>query len=471
MNVTPQEFAAGDKRLAGFSVDVANNVFGTQLGWEYEFHEYPSYSTLLYATRIGRCDIGMGPFFMSEAREQCTSPCKMYNASAPPDDPEQTSTHAEAGCCIDYTLPFSRSGIAIMKRVQVISVTGALGKALTKPFILTCLCVLVIGIVLVGAVVFFYEHWLMTGAFHDHWQDGLQECVWLALVTTTTVGYGDYAPRSGGGRGCIAVWMWVGFIALAGVLGEIVDTLGSVAVDETHANIDFPGMKGTTICVYPPYIDGILPYGMRNVPVEGEEDPAKCIERLKSGEVDAVAYDKPVLQAYREEDPDLADCAIGDLYKQFDLAATFAENSPLADPLKIAMIRVLDNQAWLDTALATHFGDGSPPEAFKAAPFPTVLVAMTVTTLVIFAAAQMWPISVKNRQPDKVRRRSTSAIDAVDVDVADGGHGLVGQNKVGPTETPTSHMHALPPIRRSSAASLPPIELSAAASFVTVHQA
>ena len=48
---------------------------------------------------------------------------------------------------------------------------------------------------------------------------GIQEGVWLALVTTTTVGYGDFSPRSAFGRGVMAVWMFIGFVAMAGVLG------------------------------------------------------------------------------------------------------------------------------------------------------------------------------------------------------------------------------------------------------------
>ena len=54
---------------------------------------------------------------------------------------------------------------------------------------------------------------------------GIQEGVWLALVTTTTVGYGDFSPRSAFGRGVMAVWMFIGFVAMAGVLGKYVYVL------------------------------------------------------------------------------------------------------------------------------------------------------------------------------------------------------------------------------------------------------
>ena len=57
-------FAANDDRLGGYAVDVANNIFGVQLRWDYEFHQYPTYNSLLYAARIGRCELAMGPFIM-----------------------------------------------------------------------------------------------------------------------------------------------------------------------------------------------------------------------------------------------------------------------------------------------------------------------------------------------------------------------------------------------------------------------
>ena len=98
--------------------------------------------------------------------------CKLYNATAVEDDPDYTPSHASAGCCVDFTVPFLRSGIAIMKKIENASPVQQLGSALLDPFIMSCLCVLILGMILVGCLVFFYENWMMTGAFHGHWQDG-----------------------------------------------------------------------------------------------------------------------------------------------------------------------------------------------------------------------------------------------------------------------------------------------------------
>lgn len=168
-------FAANDDRLGGYAVDFANSLFGLQLGWEHEFRQYPTYPSLLYAARIERCDLAMGPFIMTTARAQCTNECRMYNSSAAKNDSAFTSSHGEAGCCVDFSIPYIRSGIAIMKKIEIQSPLEQLKIALTKPFVMSCLCVLVIGMIVVGCFIYVYENWMMTGAFHEHWQDGTYE--------------------------------------------------------------------------------------------------------------------------------------------------------------------------------------------------------------------------------------------------------------------------------------------------------
>jgi len=64
------------------------------------------------------------------------------------------------------------------------------------------------------------------------------DAIWWALVTVTTVGYGDYSPVSGVGR-TIAVLLMLGGIVLVGI---IVGTLGSWIIEtvtkDTEESID-----------------------------------------------------------------------------------------------------------------------------------------------------------------------------------------------------------------------------------------
>jgi hypothetical protein len=127
---------------------------------------------------------------------------------------------------------------------------------------------------------------------------------------------------------------------------------------------------------------------------------------LKNGEVEAVAYDKPVLQSMRKEDAEMAHFAIGKAYKDLNLGAVYQEGSKLKDALHIAVIHTLDDTGWMLRSKAAHFGDGSPPDILDVASFPWGLLATTIGVVFIFSAAQFWPVDDENRNPDKIRRKS-----------------------------------------------------------------
>jgi voltage-gated potassium channel len=62
----------------------------------------------------------------------------------------------------------------------------------------------------------------------------LSEALWWAVVTITTVGYGDYAPISGTGR-AVAVGLMIGGVVLVGV---IVGTLSSWIVEKISDDVE-----------------------------------------------------------------------------------------------------------------------------------------------------------------------------------------------------------------------------------------
>lgn len=234
---------------------------------------------------------------------------------------------------------------------------------------------------------------------------GIQEGVWLTVVTTTTVGYGDFAPRSAVGRAVMAVWMFFGFVALAGVLGAIVDALGTaVMLDESLANADANGMRGSSICTYPPYVNRLLSYGFEINPAEGAEDFSMCLDLLRNGKIDAVAYDEPALQAIRKTDPDFKSFAIGSNYIDFDMVAVTSRNSAIKDALNVATVTILNDQDWVDRRTTTHFGDRKPPAMLNRDKVPWALIASTISVIVVFGVLQYWPVPLEKRHPDKVRR-------------------------------------------------------------------
>jgi voltage-gated potassium channel len=63
---------------------------------------------------------------------------------------------------------------------------------------------------------------------------GFADALWWAVVTVTTVGYGDKFPVTAAGRGVAVVLMLVGI----GLIGVLTATVSSFFVSEQRSNTD-----------------------------------------------------------------------------------------------------------------------------------------------------------------------------------------------------------------------------------------
>jgi voltage-gated potassium channel len=82
----------------------------------------------------------------------------------------------------------------------------------------------VLGILFVSAALeFWFEHQAHGSTIHNY-----GDALWWAIVTVTTVGYGDKYPVSAGGRGVAVVLMLVGI----GLIGVLTATVASYFVEE-----------------------------------------------------------------------------------------------------------------------------------------------------------------------------------------------------------------------------------------------
>lgn len=105
---------------------------------------------------------------------------------------------------------------------------------------------LLVGVLAYGATGFLYyelpEHPTLT------WADG----IWYAIVTVSTVGYGDFSPSSVGGRFLVAAPMM--FFGI-GLLGYVLSLAASALVEqkskETHGMSQFAFTDHLVICNFP----------------------------------------------------------------------------------------------------------------------------------------------------------------------------------------------------------------------------
>lgn len=174
-------------------------------------------------------------------------------------------------------------------------------------------------------------------AFSTKYRKGIVDAYWWAVVTMTTVGYGDKCPRKISGRLVAAVWMIIGimwFAAFTATLSTVLTlnrlqsgSIKSVAdLDQRRVAV----IEGTTTENYLRYY---------NIKMVLSDSLAEMIKLLKNDQVDAVIYDAPPLQYIAKNDPEIQ--VVGDMFAEQRYGVVFPEDG--AEKLKEIFNREIIN--------------------------------------------------------------------------------------------------------------------------------
>lgn len=207
----------------------------------------------------------------------------------------------------EATLDFSHAyyntglGIAVLK-----GPSGGLGlitlaKGLLSPAFLQAVGALALVLLISGMLMWAFERKANAQQFKSG-VFGLGDGFWWSAVTMTTVGYGDKAPVTIGGRLVALVWMFTSIIIIAAFTGSIASAItvgaldGKVSGPEDLADVRVAAPAGTSAAEY------LIASGIRPVDVELIED---AFDLLEAGEVEAVVHDAPVLRSLAQQSADV----------------------------------------------------------------------------------------------------------------------------------------------------------------------
>ena len=252
---------------------------------------------------------------------------------------------------IDFSHPFYTTGLAIAVPSRQDRLTAAISGFFSWGFFaaLSGLCLLLFA---VGALLWLFERKRNTEMFGGNPSQGLGSGFWWAAVTMTTVGYGDKAPVTLGGRVIGFIWMFAAIILISSFTAAIATSLTVSQLEtEVQGVDDLPDVRVATL----PNSATALFLEKEDIDFDNVASVNEALTLLKKGKLDAFVYDKPILQYYIKRDFDDDVEVLPDIIERQDYAVALPENSPLRERINTSLLRVIERDDW-DDVLSKYLG-------------------------------------------------------------------------------------------------------------------
>jgi polar amino acid transport system substrate-binding protein len=192
----PLYMKTADNRWEGFAVELWQSV-AQQIGVPFQFREFSTMEHLINA--LERQEIDVIPALAVKERFEST---------------------------MDFGQSYLKTGLSIAVPAEgaeyrwIRIFEGIFSKPILKAIGLLMLMSLVAGI-----IVWAFERRRNSEMFGEGAAEGIGHGIWWAMVTMTTVGYGDKAPRTIGGRIVALIWMIFSIVFIASFTANITTSL------------------------------------------------------------------------------------------------------------------------------------------------------------------------------------------------------------------------------------------------------
>lgn len=284
--------------------------------FEYKFVIQTNTEDALEAVSTGELDVLVGPFSITADRMEI----------------------------VDFTQPFLVSNVSILLPQESPSVWSRV-----EPFFrvtaLSSVGALIFLLFLVGNGIWLAEHRQNPEQFPRHYLRGVGNGMWFALVTLTTVGYGDRTPTTPAGRMISGIWMIVSVIAISSLTGGLASAFTLAFSDVPTGQIDNPqDLRGARMAVVSGSTGAkwAADYQARLL-----ERPTldEAIALVTEEDAEGVVFDRPALEYYLSQHPDSALSLAEFSLTSENLGFALPRNSSLTKDLSLILVSLEENGA------------------------------------------------------------------------------------------------------------------------------
>jgi len=293
---------------SGFSVDIWQ-ALARRLGVDFEYVACEDVGDKLKRLREGSIDIAIGGITITEQRE----------------------------ADFDFSYPVYQTGLDIMipttEKTTLLGLLPALFRGRKAIFFAGLLILVVIG----GHAIWIVERSSKKKAtsFHQNYVPGVFEGMYWALITASTIGYGDKVPQRWIGRTLTAVIVII-FMPLFGFF--IAQLSSDLTLQSLKNSINGPeDLRGRRIAV----VDGTASFDyMKNehAYLDVFQRVDEAIDALLKGEVEAVVSDAPTLLYYANREGRGRVEVVGKIFEPQSYGLALPQGSLLREKINLAIL-------------------------------------------------------------------------------------------------------------------------------------
>lgn len=252
---------------------------------------------------------------------------------------------------VDFTHPFHSTGLSIAVAKGGNSMWALVKSMFSWRFILV---VVSLGALLlfVGGLLWLAERKKNHAMFGGSPAEGIGASFWWAAVTMTTVGYGDKAPITFVGRIIGLIWMFAAIILISSFTAAIATSLTVQKLETAVQGLqDLPKVKVATVS-NSASAAFLSDQGVGHI---SQPNIAPLIQSLSKGEIDALVYDKPILQYFVNQNYSADILVLPNTFDRQDYAIALRPGSPLREPINRALLELINEQQW-DDVIGKYLG-------------------------------------------------------------------------------------------------------------------
>ena len=315
----PYAIKTADGNWEGFSIELWQTV-AKELAIEFEFKEFNRMKQATEAVQKG--DLDVIPFMIVTE----------FNETI-----------------MDLSHSYHRSGLAIAvpQHRPAYDWFGFI-KRFASGDTLQVVVLLLLTALFAGAIIWLLERHINHEMFDKKFKKGIGHGIWWALVTMTTVGYGDKAPLTIGGRVVAVIWMFFSIILITSYTAAIAALF---TVDELSGQVRNPKDLPTAqvgALARSETLEYLISDG---IPVLPFDNVSQGLQAVAENQIDAFVDDEAQLKYIVKNEFQGKLHVLPETFAHAFVSMAIPTASPLQEPLNRVLAKIINSNHWIELKL------------------------------------------------------------------------------------------------------------------------